>query len=76
MAEYDEPATIEDAEDALEQALTSGADLDKIAAMGAAYAAEGVEPEDAIVAAADWHDMTGLDEMQAAQKIGERESWE
>jgi hypothetical protein len=75
MADEYEPATEADAAAAVEQALRSGADLDKIANMAGAYVDQGVEPEEAIASAASWYDHTGEDELEALQTIAEREGW-
>jgi hypothetical protein len=74
--DYDDPAPLEHAEAAMESALGSGADVNKIAELAGAYTEQGLEPEEAIAAAADWYDMTGLDETQAAAKIGQRQGWD
>jgi 3-oxoacyl-[acyl-carrier-protein] synthase III len=51
-------------------------DADKVAqTMNSIAETTGADPVTSLAAAVEAHDLTGLDETQAAQKIGEREGW-
>jgi hypothetical protein len=64
-----------EAQDAVRRAVEAGADFDKISAEAEALAEEGYDPAAAVEAAAYWHDHSEGDEMDAFEKISEREGW-
>jgi hypothetical protein len=74
MSEH-EPEFDEELVETIQAADARGVDLEAAGATADALLAQGVDPTTAVEAAIELHDLSGLNEVDAADKIASRKGW-